>query len=445
MAENVILSDHLTEDEDEEESCLQSKYSDREAHETSPLLYPSLQKLNTNQSIMTVADNYHLSSTNQKSTFLQSIFNSINILLGVGILALPLGFKSAGWLIGLLTFCFCFGLTNYTAKIVIKCLSIHPDSKTYGDMGAYTFGLRGRVFISFLFLTELITCSIALVVLLADGISSLFPTLHVIWIRLLCFMILTPTLFIPVRHLSYTSLIGIMSILCLLCVILYDGLTKPNAPGSLMEPADTRMLPARWLDVPLSFGLIMAGFAGHAVFPTIYHDMENPKEYKRMVNSTYLTVAAVYLTVAVTGYLMFGSATLQEITLNLMAVADYNQPLNRFAVCWVALNPIAKYGLTLHPVLLSWQTVLPHRFGALASVCLTTLMLACLVFLLPNFDRVISLLGAFFSFFISAIFPLVCHIKLFRQTMPRWELWINHLLLVLASFMAITGTIKSFI
>lgn len=42
---------------------------------------------------MTVADNYHLSSTNQKSTFLQSIFNSINILLGVGILALPLGFK----------------------------------------------------------------------------------------------------------------------------------------------------------------------------------------------------------------------------------------------------------------------------------------------------------------------------------------------------------------
>lgn len=79
--------------------------------------------------------------------------------------------------------------------------------------------------------------SIALVVLLADGIASLFPTLDVLWIRLVCFMILTPTLFIPVRHLSYTSLIGIMSILCLLCVILYDGLTKPSAPGSLIEPA----------------------------------------------------------------------------------------------------------------------------------------------------------------------------------------------------------------
>ncbi|EIE89774.1 hypothetical protein RO3G_14485 [Rhizopus delemar RA 99-880] len=29
--------------------------------------------------------------------------------------------------------------------------------------------------------------------------------------------------------------------------------------------------------------------------------------------------------------------------------------------------------------------------------------------------------------------------------MPRWELWLNHLLLVLASLMAITGTIKSFL
>lgn len=40
---------------------------------------------------MTVADSYHTSS--KKSTFMQSVFNSINILLGVGILALPLGFK----------------------------------------------------------------------------------------------------------------------------------------------------------------------------------------------------------------------------------------------------------------------------------------------------------------------------------------------------------------
>lgn len=79
--------------------------------------------------------------------------------------------------------------------------------------------------------------SIALIVLLTDGIASLFPHYDLIWVRLTTFIILTPTLFIPVRHLSYTSLLGILSIISLLCIILYDGLTKPNTPGSLHDPA----------------------------------------------------------------------------------------------------------------------------------------------------------------------------------------------------------------
>lgn len=63
-------------------------------HERTPLLFPSLQKVDTCASVLTVADSYPLQHGYQKkSSFLQSIFNSINILIGVGILALPLGFK----------------------------------------------------------------------------------------------------------------------------------------------------------------------------------------------------------------------------------------------------------------------------------------------------------------------------------------------------------------
>lgn len=63
----------------------------------------------------------------------------------------------------------------------------------------------------------------------------------------------------------------------------------------------------------MSFGLIMAGFAGHAVFPTIYRDMKTPREFNRMVNYTYVVTAIVYMTVAACGYAMFGSATMQEV------------------------------------------------------------------------------------------------------------------------------------
>jgi hypothetical protein len=77
------------------QSTTSRRNSDGTIHERTPLIFPSLQKVDTCSSIMTVADNYP--STNlhhiNKSSFTQSIFNSINILIGVGILALPLGFK----------------------------------------------------------------------------------------------------------------------------------------------------------------------------------------------------------------------------------------------------------------------------------------------------------------------------------------------------------------
>jgi vesicular inhibitory amino acid transporter len=54
-------------------------------------------------------------------------------------------------------FVFCCGLTNYTAKLLKKCLDLDPESRTYGDMGALAFGLKGRIWVTALFITELIT------------------------------------------------------------------------------------------------------------------------------------------------------------------------------------------------------------------------------------------------------------------------------------------------
>ncbi|RUP45843.1 transmembrane amino acid transporter protein-domain-containing protein [Jimgerdemannia flammicorona] len=97
-----------------------------------------------------------IQSSHVKSTFTQSIFNSINILIGIGILALPLGFRCAGWVVGLTVFVFCCGLTNYTAKLLAKCMDANPSAHTYADIGAVAFGKRGMVTVSILFLAELV-------------------------------------------------------------------------------------------------------------------------------------------------------------------------------------------------------------------------------------------------------------------------------------------------
>jgi hypothetical protein len=75
------------------------------------------------------------------------------------------------------------------------------------------------------------------VVLLKDGLDSLFPGQHSLLMIMLSFVILTPMLFFPVRHLAYTSLIGILSAICIIIVMIVDGFTKSTTPGSLVESA----------------------------------------------------------------------------------------------------------------------------------------------------------------------------------------------------------------
>lgn len=77
-----------------------------------------------------------------------------------------------------------------------------------------------------------------MVVLLSDGLNSLFPGIFdTLTLRILSFVILTPMLFFPVRYLSYSSLLGIISAVSIIIVMLVDGFSKREAPGSLWEPA----------------------------------------------------------------------------------------------------------------------------------------------------------------------------------------------------------------
>lgn len=92
----------------------------------------------------------------KRSSFIQSVFNAVNVLVGIGILAMPLAMRCSGWLAGSLIFLFCALGTNYTAKIIARCLDADGAS-TYGDMGAAAFNEGGRAFVSTVFIVELMT------------------------------------------------------------------------------------------------------------------------------------------------------------------------------------------------------------------------------------------------------------------------------------------------
>ena len=81
-----------------------------------------------------------------------------------------------------------------------------------------------------------------------------------------CSSSLIPTVFLPLPILSYASLLGIVSTVLLIGVILVDGFSKFDAPGSLWSPATTSFSFGNLEELGLAFGLFMAGVCNNLSF-----------------------------------------------------------------------------------------------------------------------------------------------------------------------------------
>lgn len=435
-----------------------------------------------------------------KSTFWQTWFNAVNVLVGVSILSMPLAFACAGWVGGTLLFFTCGWLTNYSGKVLAGILAHQPHLHTYADIGSFTFGPMMRTYISFLFCFEMWMVSVALLILMGDSMTALIygadeqgHAMANMLLKIAGTVVVLPTLFLPLKLLSPISLVGIVSILFLIVVIVTDGLYKAHAPGSLWEPSATIAMP-NWPKLPLAFGLMMAGFSSHPVIPSLYRDMRDPTQFNRMLDLAYLTTAAMYLLVAVVGYLMFGGAVSDEVTRDLATTLGFPYLMTFAAVLLMTINPMTKFALALRPV----NSMLEKYFGVLDGVALPATpspaaddeghqsliqsmsgvqamaerdmdgtiaktraahpallagairvaMAATVLFtaiVVPSLERIMGFLGAFLTFNSCIFGPLLANMVLNRTEMPQWLLMRDLFILAATFVLAVMGTLSSLI
>ncbi|KAH6567278.1 hypothetical protein BASA50_007321 [Batrachochytrium salamandrivorans] len=407
---------------------------------------------------------------NSKSSYYQSLFNSLNILMGVGLLTMPFSFKLTGWVVGVGCLLMLSLVTCHTAKILALCLDWTPDvdpsqpsqpvaprplASTFGDFGELAFGQSGRNFISFVFVLELCAATVALIILSADSILALFPFLDIVMIKIAIVALVVPATYpLTLNIASYGSLVGVVALLNLLVIVVFDGLTTTESPGSLLNPAETYIFPQAWYSVPLAFGLIMSGFCGHSVFPNLYRDMKEPEHYGKLVNHTYVVTTLTYLGIAAVGYAMFGSFTMQEITQNLPTVASYSPMLTQATIWLIALNPITKYALAISPVNLQIERYITNLFPALCgnschvpftlrimsrtfvSMCMLTIAILC-----PGFHNLMAILGSLFSCTVSIVFPQLCFLKLYGRKLTWWRYGCEVMVLVFGLVFGAIGTV----
>ncbi|GAC94538.1 amino acid transporter [Pseudozyma hubeiensis SY62] len=291
------------------------------------------------------------------STLLQSWFNTVNALVGVGILALPLAFSYAGWIGGTVLFLVCGLLTNYTGKVLAKIMAKELSLRTYADIGSYAFGPSARILISLFFCLELWAVSVALIILFGDSMSAIFPHIAPAAFKMLGYCVVLPSVFLPLKFLSPISVIGIVSTFTLVVVVISDGLIKKQAPGSLWSIAPTTLGP-RWDRLPLSFGLIMSGFSSHPIIPSLVRDMKDPTKFPRMLNLAYLAATVLYLSMGMVGYAMFGMHVSDEITKDLARTPGFPVALNSVAIWLIVINPLSKFALATRPIQTTFEVLL---------------------------------------------------------------------------------------
>lgn len=263
-----------------------------------------------------------------------------------------------------------------------------------------------------MFCLELFAITVVLVTLYADSLHTLMPEYSRTSYKIIGLLVFIPTVFLPLSLLSYTSILGIISTVMLAFVIFVDGFSKTEAPGSLWEPAETAFGCESLGKMGLAFGLFMAGFSGHPVIPSLARDMADPSQFDHMINWAFIIATFIYAAIGAAGYLMFGKAVHDEISVDLLNTPGYEPWLNQICLWLLVVSPLSKYGLTVQPLNTTIDILLGVDSGNIASpedVADKPSTLGASLYKRPHFKRLIGLghrlALPFLSVMVSVLIP----------------------------------------
>lgn len=361
----------------------------------------------------------------RQSSFGQALLNGLNVLCGVGILSTPYAAKEGGWL-GLSILLIFAVLSFYTGMLLRYCLDSEPGLGTYPDIGQAAFGTAGRVVISVILYVELYACCVEYIILESDNLSSLFPNAKISlggfeldshhFFALMTTLAVLPTVWLrDLSVLSYISAGGVIaSVLVVLCLFWIGLVDKVgiHSEGTVLNLGT----------LPVAIGLYGYCYSGHAVFPNIYTSMAQPNRFPAVLLACFGICTLMYAGVAYMGYTMFGEETESQFTLNL----PQDLVASKVAVWTTVVNPFTKYALTMSPVAMSLEELIPsnHMKSHMYAICIrTALVISTLVVALsiPFFGLVMSLIGSLLTMLVTLILPCACFLSILRGKATRFQ------------------------
>eukprot|EP00735_Rhodelphis_limneticus_P006553 TRINITY_DN1896_c0_g1::TRINITY_DN1896_c0_g1_i1::g.14035::m.14035 TRINITY_DN1896_c0_g1::TRINITY_DN1896_c0_g1_i1::g.14035 ORF type:complete len:448 (-),score=116.99,sp/F4J1Q9/AVT1I_ARATH/28.05/4e-29,Aa_trans/PF01490.13/3.2e-53,PetM/PF08041.6/1.3e+02,PetM/PF08041.6/0.48,PetM/PF08041.6/9.3e+03 TRINITY_DN1896_c0_g1_i1:281-1624(-) len=384
---------------------------------------------------------------NKSSNFRSSV-NIFCTVIGAGVLQLPYGLQQSGW-IGVPMFVILFIMATYTAIIIGRMLH-QLNLTTYEEIGEAAFGSAGKwAVITQMHLTLV---GVATVYCILGGSNLQFllnyipksdgSTASIIDIECLSvamvvvgvgmgFHVLLKTLHDIGGKLSYFN--ALMTLTLVLVALIEVGKELPDSNAKYDTLVWDTSLGSAFASFAFSFG-------AHPVLPSVYVNMQRPRDYTKTVFWTFMGIMAFYLPLTLLGYATFGQDTMSPIYLNVCPPGQhcsYGQSVSVYYMYLASFFIVTlSYPIILNPsecalsrafgfdVEKDKSLMWPHPPTVLLRIMLVALTVI-LAIIIPDFGKFLNLVSSLSSSFTAYILPALFYLKLCGHQLSSREKAMN--------------------
>ncbi|TMW62006.1 hypothetical protein Poli38472_009499 [Pythium oligandrum] len=342
--------------------------------------------------------------------------NTIIAFLGSGVLGLPYAFRQCGILLGLATLIFVASISTYAMLLVVQCKYKLKERgitvKTYGEIGYQALGRVGTLLVDTALVISQAGFCVAYLIFISTNAHQFLNVSKELVISVCMPPLVAFSLLKHMKELAYAAFLA--------DVMNFLGLTVVYMTDLSYMAMDTHHIEAIGVvsSMPFFFGVAIYCFEGVGMVLPLENGMENPHHFKAILVCTVVIITSIYATFGICGYLAFGDATLDVITLNM---TDDGGVVTMVKLCLCA-GLFFAYPLMLFPVFEILQPLVKganeettSEVRAVVLRCSMVLLTALMAIGIPNFGQFIAFIGSTCCAMLAFVLPASFHLVLFRE------------------------------
>ncbi|KAJ0396492.1 hypothetical protein ATCC90586_002810 [Pythium insidiosum] len=347
----------------------------------------------------------------------KTFMSAIIAFLGSGVLGFPFAFKETGLALGVVLLIVVAALTAFCMLLLIECKykaqqRFGRPILTYGEIGRAVGGATGEWLVNTSLVTAQAGFSVAYLIFISANVHAYFeiPKRTVV---LLCVPpLIAFSLLKHIRQLAFVALAADILNFTGLAVVYATDFSYMN-----VETMPSLRLGGVWSSIPFFFGVATYCFAGVGMALPLENAMEHKRNFRRILLQTVALIATLYGSFGVCGYLAFGDATRDVITLN---IEGHGGVATIVKLCLCA-GLLCACPVMLFPV---FEVLQPAcRVPVLAVRALTVVAVAGVAGMAPSFGHFISFIGSTCCSFLGFVLPVVFYMRLQSPSDPDKTSW----------------------